>query len=69
MPGKKNVVIERSLAGPIGLIVKVPTFRDYGVEKFFLLENNNVNASQRNVVFIARGECGRNAQTIAGKRP
>ena len=66
MPGKKNVVIERSLAGPIGLIVKVPTFRDYGVEKFFLLENKNVNTSQRNVVFIARGECGRNAQTIAG---
>ncbi|KAJ2907058.1 hypothetical protein MKZ38_008626 [Zalerion maritima] len=67
VPGKKNVVIERSLAGPIGLIVKVPTFRDYGIEKFFLLENNNVNTSQRNVVFIGSGECGRNAQTIAGR--
>ncbi|CAK7266586.1 Vacuolar protein-sorting-associated protein 33 [Sporothrix epigloea] len=63
--GKKNLVIEKSLAGPIGTIAKVSTLQDYGVDKFFFLENGNTDTSQRNVVFIARGECGRHAQTIA----
>lgn len=63
--GKKNLIIEKSLAGPIGIIVKVPTLHDYGVDKFFFLENGNADTSQRNVIFIARGECGRHAQTIA----
>lgn len=65
--GKKNLVIERSLAGPVGVIVKVSTLHDYGVDKFFFLENNNADTSQRNVVFIARGECARHAQAIAGE--
>lgn len=65
--GKKNLVIERSLAGPIGVVVKVSTLHDYGVDKFFFLENHNADTSQRNVVFIARGECARHAQGIAGE--
>lgn len=60
-------MFDRSLVGPIGTIVKVATLQEYGVDKFFILENNNVDASQRNVVFVARGECGRHAETIAGK--
>jgi lysine-specific histone demethylase 1 len=60
-------VFDRSLVGPIGTIVKVATLQEYGVDKFFILENNNVDASQRNVVFVARGECGRHAEAIAGK--
>ncbi|KAH9908910.1 Sec1-like protein [Xylariomycetidae sp. FL2044] len=63
--GKKNLVIERGLAGPIGNIAKVSTLQDYGVAKFFILENKNADTSQRNVVFIARGECARHAQSIA----
>ncbi|KAK6227234.1 Sec1 family protein [Colletotrichum tabaci] len=63
--GKKNLILERSLAGPIGTIVKVATLQEYGVDKFFFLENKNADTSQRNVIFIARGECARHAQTIA----
>ncbi|KAI8965888.1 vacuolar protein sorting 33A-like protein [Daldinia sp. FL1419] len=63
--GKKNLVIERNLAGPIGVIVKVSTLQDYGVDKFFFLENKNADTSQRNVVFVARGESARHAQSIA----
>ncbi|KAK8874959.1 Sec1-like protein [Apiospora arundinis] len=63
--GKKNLVIERSLAGPIGTVVKVSTLQDYGVDKFFFIENNNADTSQRNVVFMARGECARHAAAIA----
>jgi hypothetical protein len=61
------VVLDRSLVGPIGLVVKVTTLQEYGVDKFFILENDNVDASQRNVVFIARGEGGRHVQSIAGE--
>ena len=60
-------MIEKNLAGPLGVIVKASTLRDYGVDNFFFLENNNTDASQRNVVFIARGESARNAQSIAGQ--
>lgn len=62
-------MIERSLAGPIGVVVKVSTLQDYGVDKFFFLENGNADTSQRNVVFMARGECARHAQSIAGPSP
>jgi hypothetical protein len=64
--GKKNLVLERSLAGPIGIFVKFSTLQDYGVDKVFFLENGNADVSQRNVVFIARGESARHAQSIAG---
>ncbi|KOS18726.1 Vacuolar protein sorting-associated protein 33A [Escovopsis weberi] len=65
--GKKNLVFDRSLVGPIGTVVKVATLQEYGVDKFFILENDNVDTSQRNVVFVARGECGRNAEAIAAQ--
>ncbi|EPE29647.1 Sec1/munc18-like (SM) protein [Glarea lozoyensis ATCC 20868] len=65
VPGKKNLVIEKALAGPIGIFVKFSTLQDYGVDKVFLLENGNADVSQQNVVFIARGECAKHAQSIA----
>ena len=55
------------MAGPIGIFVKFSTLQDYGVDKVFFLENGNADVSQRNVVFIARGESARHAQSIAGK--
>ncbi|KIH87009.1 hypothetical protein SPBR_08258 [Sporothrix brasiliensis 5110] len=61
--GKKNLVIEKSLAGPIGTIAKVSTLQDYGVDKFFFLENGNTDTSQSNVIFVARGELQRESQT------
>ncbi|KAK4987239.1 Vacuolar protein-sorting-associated protein 33 [Elasticomyces elasticus] len=63
--GKKNLVIEKSLAGPVGLFVKFSTLQEYGVDKVFFLENNNVDSTQRNVVFLARGEKARQVQAIA----
>ena len=64
--GKKNLILEKDLAGPIGLFVNFSTLQDYGVDKVFFLENGNADTSQRNVVFIARGEIARHAQSIAG---
>lgn len=50
------MVIEKSLAGPVGIFIKFSTLQDYGVDKVFFLENDNVDASQKNVIFLARGE-------------
>ncbi len=47
--------------------MKFSTLQDYGVDKVFFLENGNADVSQRNVVFIARGESAKNAQSIAGR--
>ena len=60
------MVLEKSLAGPLGIIVKFSTLQDYGVDKVFFLENGNADVSQQNVVFIARGESAKHAQSIAG---
>jgi hypothetical protein len=55
------------LAGPIGLFVKFSTLQDYGVDKVFFLENGNADVSQRNVVFLARGDSAKQVQSIAGQ--
>ncbi|KAF2754302.1 putative vacuolar sorting protein [Pseudovirgaria hyperparasitica] len=65
--GKKNLVLEKALAGPINLLVKVSTLQEYGVEKIFFLENHNLNSSQRNVVFLARGENSKIVLEIAAQ--
>ena len=59
-------MIEQSLAGSVGLLVKFSTLQDYGVDKVFLLENNNVDASQKNIIFLARGEKAKQPVAVAG---
>lgn len=65
--GKKNLVLEKSLAGPLNLLVKFSTLQECGVEKVFFLENENLDTSQRNVVFLARGEKSKTVFRIAGE--
>ena len=60
-------MIEKSLAGPTGLFVKFSTLQQYGVDKVFFLENDNVDTSQKNVVFLIRGEHLDRAISTAGK--
>ncbi|OJJ96546.1 hypothetical protein ASPACDRAFT_125207 [Aspergillus aculeatus ATCC 16872] len=54
--GKKNLIVSQDLAGPVGLFVKFSSLQEYGVDRVFLLENGNVDSSQRNVVFLANAE-------------
>ncbi|KAF1989675.1 Sec1-like protein [Aulographum hederae CBS 113979] len=63
--GKKNLVIQKSLSGPLSLFVKFSTLQEYGVDKVFFLENDNVDTSQKNVVFLARGEKAHNIYAMA----
>ena len=59
-------MIEKSLAGPVGLFIKFSTLQEYGVDKVFFLENDNVDASQKNIIFLARGEEASPAIAVAG---
>ncbi|KAJ5149564.1 hypothetical protein N7448_001142 [Penicillium atrosanguineum] len=63
--GKKNLVISQELAGPVGLFVKFSVLQEYGVDRVFLLENANIDSSQRNVVFLVRGEKAQHVRTVA----
>ena len=60
------MVLEKALAGPLNLLVKFSTLQEYGVDKPFFLENDNVDASQRNVVFLVRGEKAKTVMKVAG---
>lgn len=64
--GKKNLVISQDLAGPVGLFVKFSVLQEYGVDRVFLLENANVDSSQRNVVFVVHSEKIHHVRTVAG---
>lgn len=61
------MVIEKALAVTLGLFVKFSTLQEYGVNRVFFLENANVDSSERNVVFLARGEKPAVVKAVAGK--
>ncbi|RDW78995.1 Sec1 family protein [Aspergillus mulundensis] len=63
--GKKNLVISQGLAGPVGLFVKFSQLQEYGVDRVFLLENGNIDSTQRNVVFLAYAEKIRQVRAVA----
>lgn len=61
-------MLQKALVGPIELLVKFSELQELGVDRIFILENDNVDASQRNVIFIACGEKAKQAQAIACKK-
>lgn len=50
----------------MGLFVKFSTLQEYGVDKPFFLENHNIDSSQRNIVFVVRGENAKKIRMVAG---
>lgn len=59
-------MISKDLAGPVGVFVKFSVLQEYGVERVFLLENENVDSSQRNVIFLVHGEKPTHIRSVAG---
>lgn len=66
VPGKKNLVLQKSLVGRTELLLKFSTLQEQGIDRIFFLENDNVDGSQRNIVFIVSGEKAQQAQAVAG---
>ncbi|KAF8477599.1 Sec1-like protein [Kalaharituber pfeilii] len=64
--GKKTLILDQSLSGPIGLFAKFSVLQDYGVDKIHWLRDPPADYTQKNIIFLAR--CTpRNAQLISGQ--
>ncbi|KAF8424631.1 Sec1-like protein [Tirmania nivea] len=64
--GKKTLVLDQSLSGPIGLFAKFSVLQDYGVDKVHWLHDTPGDITQKNILYLAR--CTpKNAHLIANQ--
>ncbi|KAG7544250.1 hypothetical protein FFLO_03363 [Filobasidium floriforme] len=54
IPGGKTLVLDRDLAGSLGLVVDVGSLKNQAVEKMFWLEPGPLQAPTRNIVYLTR---------------
>ncbi|KAF8910066.1 Sec1-like protein [Gymnopilus junonius] len=52
--GAKTLVLDASLAGPLGLVTEVSLLKHHGVDKMFWLEPGPLTSSTNNIVYICR---------------
>ncbi|KAG6851377.1 hypothetical protein H0H93_005775 [Arthromyces matolae] len=52
--GAKTLVLDASLAGPLGLITEVSLLKHHGVDKMFWLEPGALNSTTANIVYLCR---------------
>ncbi|KJA28481.1 hypothetical protein HYPSUDRAFT_62119 [Hypholoma sublateritium FD-334 SS-4] len=52
--GAKTLVLDASLAGPLGLVTEVSLLKHHGVDKMFWLEPGPLTSSTPNIVYICR---------------
>jgi vacuolar protein sorting-associated protein 33A len=65
--GKKALVLDPSLTGPLGLVVKFSLLRDHGIDKVFHLAPSPLAVPQDKIIYLCRPQ-QRNAQMILGNR-
>ncbi|KAJ7794101.1 Sec1-like protein [Mycena olivaceomarginata] len=52
--GAKTLVLDASLAGPLGLVIEVSLLKHHGVDKMFWLESGALNSTTTNIVYLCR---------------
>ncbi|KAH8835626.1 ATP binding protein [Flagelloscypha sp. PMI_526] len=52
--GPKTLVLDPSLAGPLGLVTDVSVLKQHGVDKMFWLESGPLSSSVSNIVYLCR---------------
>lgn len=52
--GAKTLVLDPTLAGPLGLVAEVSIMKQHGVDKMFWLEHGPLNSSNTNIVYLCR---------------
>ncbi len=63
--GKKALVIDQMLSGPIGSLATFSALQEHGVENIYWLTRETIEDSQKSVIYIANATL-ENAQTISG---
>ncbi|KAF9451398.1 ATP binding protein [Macrolepiota fuliginosa MF-IS2] len=52
--GAKTLVLDASIAGPLGLVTEVSLLKHHGVDKMFWLEPGPLTATTTNIVYLSR---------------
>ncbi|KAJ7292810.1 Sec1-like protein, partial [Mycena rebaudengoi] len=52
--GAKTLVLDASLAGPLGLVIEVSLLKHHGVDKMFWLEPGPLTSTTTNIVYLCR---------------
>ncbi|KAL9716381.1 Vacuolar protein-sorting-associated protein 33 [Leucoagaricus gongylophorus] len=52
--GAKTLVLDSSIAGPLGLVAEVSLLKHHGVDKMFWLESGPLSATTTNIVYLLR---------------
>ncbi|KAJ7110320.1 Sec1-like protein [Mycena crocata] len=52
--GAKTLVLDASLAGPLGLVIEVSLLKHHGVDKMFWLESGPLTSTTPNIVYLCR---------------
>ncbi|KAJ7757485.1 Sec1-like protein [Mycena metata] len=52
--GAKTLVLDASLAGPLGLVIEVSLLKHHGVDKMFWLEPGPLSSTTTNIVYLCR---------------
>ncbi|KAI0360967.1 Sec1-like protein [Trametes cingulata] len=52
--GAKTLVLDPTLAGPLGLVIEVALLKHHGVDKMFWLESGPLSATSTNIVYLCR---------------
>ncbi|KAJ7729250.1 Sec1-like protein [Mycena maculata] len=52
--GAKTLVLDASLAGPLGLVIEVSLLKHHGVDKMFWLESGPLSSTTSNIVYLCR---------------
>ncbi|CCM03649.1 uncharacterized protein FIBRA_05793 [Fibroporia radiculosa] len=52
--GAKTLVLDPTLAGPLGLVTEVSLLKHHGVDKMFWLESGPLTAATTNIVYLCR---------------
>ncbi|KAM6498628.1 ATP binding protein [Amanita muscaria] len=52
--GSKTLVLDSSIAGPLGLVTEVALMKQHGVDKMFWLEPGPLSPSSSNVIYLCR---------------
>ncbi|KAG8691360.1 hypothetical protein FRC11_004686 [Ceratobasidium sp. 423] len=54
VPGAKTLVLDPTLAGPLGLVAEVSIMKQHGVDKMFWLEHGPLSSNSTNIVYLCR---------------
>jgi vacuolar protein sorting-associated protein 33A len=63
--GKKALVLDPALTGPLGLVVKFSLLRDHGIDKVYHLEPTPLGITHDKIIYFCRPQ-QRNAEMILG---